>query len=120
MVLHWVAMSDESRSEHETPSFKARIKRVITPAQRPTPLASIHPSPLASATIRNGRLSPVVEYPWGAASPIETTISCGNGRDSGSEEADMLGRDASKIHVNVRHEMLSEPNSLSKIDEDKA
>lgn len=114
MVLHWVAMSDESRADDSTP-LKIRITRAMTPARRPTPLPSFQPSSLASPgiAVKNERLNPLNEFPWVVASPVETTISSGHTGLSTSEDGDIFPLDASKIHVKVKHEMSE--SSLQKV-----
>jgi hypothetical protein len=106
MVLHWVAISAESRSENSDTPLKVRIAKAITPAPRPTPLPSFQPTPLTSpaAAFKNDRLTPLSEFPWAATSPVQTTISSGNAEGT-SDDIETVPLDASKIHVKVKHEM---------------
>ena len=111
MVLHWVAISAESRSENSDTPLKVRIAKAITPAARPTPLPSFQPDPLASppSTMKNHKVKPLGEFPWVTSSIVETTISSGNAEETSDES---VALDLTKIQVKVKHVMSQ--SSLSK------
>ncbi|KIW04883.1 uncharacterized protein PV09_04058 [Verruconis gallopava] len=105
MVLHWIAKSYETRTSSRVPQSRIRTLRNVTPARVQSPQPSFHPNSQGSRSGEIDKLTSKSDCPWQNASPIQTRISTGP-VDTPSEDGFPL--DASRIHVQVRHEVLEE------------